>query len=78
MAPDTLPIHLADREHTFTYPQAEDQMILSVLEGRDYPLAKARLSGEIMRLQLPSVDLLTVDAESAVPEILHAVLTCAP
>tara|TARA_B100000378_G_scaffold271065_1_gene261117 strand:- start:694 stop:1086 length:393 start_codon:yes stop_codon:yes gene_type:complete len=78
MALNTLQIQLADREHTFTYPQAEDQMILSVLEGRDYPLAKARLSGEIMRLQLPSVDLLKVDAESAEPEILHEVLTGAP
>ncbi len=46
MALETLQIQLGDREHTFTYPQAEDGTILSVLEGRDYPLAKARLSGD--------------------------------
>jgi FkbM family methyltransferase len=46
MTLDTLQIQLADREHTFTYPQAEDQMILSVLKGRDYPLAKTRLIGD--------------------------------
>ncbi len=46
MALETLQIQLGDRKHTFTYPQAEDGMILSVLEGRDYPLAKARLSGD--------------------------------
>ena len=46
MALETLQIQLTDREHTFTYPQAEDQMILSELEGRDYPLAKARRSGD--------------------------------
>jgi len=180
MALETLQIQLGDRKHTFTYPQAEDGMILSVLEGRDYPLAKARLSGdspviidigsncgaaalyfkshypsariicyepsaathellsanvgaidgietnpcgiwnregtfrlhyapgkhsgastlqpsdgwpddlggedivtkklssELKRLDLPSVDLLKVDAESAEPEILHEVLTSAP
>lgn len=46
MALDTHQIRLGDREHAFAYPQAERGMILSVLEGRDYPLAKARLSGD--------------------------------
>ena len=78
MAPSKIQIKLGNREHTFAYPQTEEKMILSVLEGRDYPLAKARLSGEIMRLQLPSIDLLNVDGESAESEILHEVLTGAP
>ena len=44
MALSTIQIQLADREHTFTYPQAEEKMILSVFEGVDYPLAKARIT----------------------------------
>ena len=46
MALSTIQIQLADREHTFAYPQAEEKMILSVFEGVDYPLAKARITGD--------------------------------
>ena len=46
MALHTKQIRLGGREHAFHYPKAEEGMILSVLEGRDYPLAKARLGGD--------------------------------
>ncbi|MEE2947616.1 MAG: FkbM family methyltransferase [Verrucomicrobiota bacterium] len=46
MALYTHQIRLGERKHAFRYPKAEEAMILSVLEGRDYPLAKARLSGD--------------------------------
>lgn len=46
MALYTKQIRLGGREHAFHYPKAEEGMILSVLEGRDYPLAKARLGGD--------------------------------
>ena len=46
MALSTIQLQLADREHTFAYPRAEEKMILSVLKGVDYPLAKARITGD--------------------------------
>ena len=46
MALHTKQIRLGGRKHAFHYPKAEEGMILSVLEGRDYPLAKARLGGD--------------------------------
>jgi FkbM family methyltransferase len=46
MALSTIQLQLADREHTFAYPRAEEKMILSVFKGVDYPLAKARITGD--------------------------------
>jgi len=46
MTLDTHQIRLGDREHALRYPKAEEAMILSVLEGREYPLTKARLGGD--------------------------------
>ena len=46
MALNTHEIRLGDRKHAFRYPKAEEAMILSLLEGRDYPLAKTRLDGD--------------------------------
>ena len=46
MAPSKIQIKLGNREHTFVYPQTEEKMILSVLDGSDYPLAKARITGD--------------------------------
>ncbi len=46
MAPSKIQIKLGNCEHTFAYPQTEEKMILSVLDGSDYPLAKARITGD--------------------------------
>ena len=46
MSLSALQIQLAGREHTFTYPQAEENMIRTVLTGNDYPLAKTRITSD--------------------------------
>jgi hypothetical protein len=49
--------------------------------GKDFggeDIVTKKLSDELKRLKLPSVDLLKVDAETAEPAILHEVLTGAP
>ena len=40
---DTIQIPLGNREHTFSYPKAESEMIHSVLNGEDYPLEETRV-----------------------------------
>ncbi len=75
MALHTKQIRLGGREHAFHYPKAEEGMILSVLEGWDCPLAKARLGGAAalyFKFHLPGARVICYEPNAPTHELLVA------